>query len=66
MPVVDVDGSYLYRKYEILTNAGKCVHLPSHPPPPPVSGWITMTNENYQSLAPTIPLVTQGLYWRGG
>lgn len=62
IPVVDVDGSYLYRKYKILTNAGEHVSLPSLPPLPPISGWIVMTNENYQSLAPTIPPVTQGTY----
>ncbi len=58
LPVVDVDGSYLYRKYKVLSDAGKHVSLPSIPPP--ISGWTVMTSENYQSLAPTIPPVTQG------
>ena len=54
LAVVDVDGSYLYRKYETLTKAGEEVSLPSVLPPP-ISGWIM------QSLAPTIPPVTQGI-----
>ena len=61
-PVIDVDGSYLYRKYKKLDEAGRCVQLPPHHPPPPISGWITLTNENHESLAPTIPPVTQGMY----
>lgn len=60
LAVVDVDGSYLYRKYEMLTKAGEEVSLPSSIPPPPLSGWVTMSDENYQSLAPSIPPVTQG------
>lgn len=59
LAIVDVDGSYLYRKYEALMKAGEEVSLPSVPPPP-ISGWIVMSDDNYQSLAPTIPPVTQG------
>lgn len=59
--IVDVDGSYLYRKYKSLADAGKNVSLPCSPPSPPISGWITMSSENYQSLAPSIPPVTQGI-----
>ena len=58
-PVIDVDGSYLYRKYKKLDEAGRCVQLPPHHPPPPISA---LTNENHESLAPTIPPVTQGRY----
>ena len=48
LPVVDVDGSYLYRKYKILTDAGERVSLSSLPPPP-LSGW-TIMNENYKMV----------------
>lgn len=61
VPVVDVDGSYLYRKYKTLSDAGKHVSIPSIPPPP-ITGWTVMNGENYQSLAPTIPPVTQGVF----
>ena len=33
-PIVDVDGSYVYKKYKSLTEAGVSVTLPSAPPPP--------------------------------
>ena len=56
VPVVDVDGSFLYKKYNKLS---KQVILPPIPPPP-VSGWTVMTGENYQSLASSIPRVSQG------
>ena len=59
LAIVDVDGSYLYRKYKTLTKAGEKVSLPSVPLPP-ISGWTTMSDENYMSLAPTMPPVTQG------
>ena len=49
--IVDVDGSYLYRKYMAL--------LPAIPQPP-ISGWIVMDSTNYQSLSASLPCVTQG------
>ena len=60
LPIVDVDGSYLYRKYEVLADAGENVSL-SCLPPPPISGWTLVSETNYQSIAPSIPLVTQGI-----
>ena len=60
MSIVDVDGSYLYRKYKTLSDAGENVLLPSIPPPP-ISGWTAMTSENYQSLALSVPPVTHGM-----
>ena len=58
--VVDVDGSFLYKKYKKLAESGKQVFLPPLPPPP-VSGWIVMTGENCHSLAGSIPRVSQGI-----
>jgi hypothetical protein len=57
--IVDVDGSYVYRKYKSLADAGKNVSLPTTPPPP-ISGWITMSSANYQALTSSIPPVTHG------
>ena len=34
-PVVDVDGSYVYRKYNKLAGSGKHVTQPDDPSPPP-------------------------------
>ena len=42
--VVDVDDSYLYRKYKKLAGSGKDVVQPDHPSPP-LSGW-QIVNEN--------------------
>lgn len=59
--IVDVDGSYVYRKFKSLADAGKNVSLPTTPPLP-MSGWITMSSENYQALSSSIPPVTHGKY----
>ncbi|KAL5493382.1 hypothetical protein EMCRGX_G014558 [Ephydatia muelleri] len=59
MTVVDVDGSYLYKKYKTLTDAGH-VLAPLTAPPPPPSGWVTVSSENYTQVAPDIPTVTVG------
>ena len=59
-PLVDVDGSFLYKKYEKMTKGGKNVcGLPV--PSPPVSGWTAMDSRNYQSIALSLPCVTQGM-----
>ena len=58
-PVVDVDGSYVYRKYKSLVDAGECFALPPCPSPP-LSGWKVVTEENHLTIAPSIPPVTQG------
>ena len=38
LSVVDVDGSYIYRKCQRLVESGENVTQPNHPGPPP-SGW---------------------------
>ncbi len=57
--VVDVDGSHLYRKYQQLVDSGATVAPISHPPPP-LSGWESVTANNRMEYAQKIPLVTQG------
>lgn len=56
-PIVDVDGSYLYRKYKSLAESGVRVELPSNSPPT-LSGSIVVKEHNYQSIAPSILPVT--------
>ena len=56
-PVTDVDGSYLCR----IAESGKDVAKPDHPSPPP-SGWKTVNENTYRSIAPSIPLVTTGIF----
>ena len=59
--VVDVDGSYLYRKYVALTEAGEQVSVPGIPPPP-LTGWKCVTEDTYQTIACSIPSVTSGIW----
>ena len=57
--VVDVDGSYLYRKRECMIANGKIVpHLDL--PSPPLSGWEVVNKENYKEKAKDLPCVTPG------
>ena len=57
--VVDVDGSYLYKKYRSLVDAGQQVSLPAYPSPP-ISGWKSVTDVTHQAIAPSIPAVISG------
>lgn len=58
-PIVDVDGSFLHRKYLSLANAGKNVAVPG-PPTPPLTGWKLVSESTLQDVALHIPLVTSG------
>ena len=57
--VVDVDGSYLYRKYRALVDAGKRVAFLTCPSPL-ITGWLSVTDSNYSTLSLSIPAVTSG------
>ena len=59
--VVDVDGSYLYKKHKTLTDTGHKL-VPLNPPAPPPSGWVTVSSENYLQVAADLPTVTAGQY----
>ena len=56
---MDVDGSYLYKKHKILTEAGQRL-VPLTSPAPPPSGWVTVSSENYLQVAPNLPTITPG------
>ena len=62
VPVVDVDGSYLYKKYESLVEAGKHV-IPLLCPPSPPSGWRAFNKDmcKYQMVGSSIPQLLQVL-----
>ena len=51
---IDEDGSYLYRKYRSLLDAGEDVVL-SELPSIPITGWSTVNEDTYQTIGPTLP-----------
>ena len=57
--VVDVDGSYLYRKRERMVASGKDV-APLDLPCAPLSGWEVVNKDNYKEKAKDLPCVTPG------
>ena len=59
LPIVDVDGSYLYRKQQALLHSGVQV-APLPPPPPPLAGWEVVTDNNIDTVSTSIPTVTSG------
>ena len=62
LPIVDVDGTYMYRKQQRLTESGVINSMSSlNPPSPPLSGWEDLTGANVESIGPKIPVVTSGL-----
>lgn len=58
LPIVDVDGSYLYRKQLRLGGASDDAQLPL--PTPPLSGWESVNSENASDMSSNVPRVTQG------
>ena len=58
--VVDVDGSYLYRKHQLLLSKGKSI-MPLSLPGIPLSGWEHVNKGNYTFMAKKIPCVTPGM-----
>ena len=61
--VIDVDGSYVYRKCQLLQETGQTTSvLPVNHPPCPPCGWETISQNNYKDYSKKIPLVTSGIY----
>ena len=59
LPVIDVDGSYLYRKQQRLGSGSHC--MPSPIPSLPLTGWESVSAENAREMSVKIPCVTQGV-----
>lgn len=56
-PIVDVDGTYLFRK---LHSSG--VDLSSMPLPSlPINGWESITSDNVTEMSSKVPVVTSGM-----
>lgn len=57
--MIDVDGSYLYRKHKQLADTG---YRPSplDVPAPPPTGWVMVTADNHREIATKIPAVSAG------
>ena len=58
--IVDVDGSYLYKKHKSLLEAGEEI-APHDPPLQPKFGWSAINEQNYTTMAKKIPPVTSGM-----
>lgn len=58
-PVIDVDGSYLYRKQQLSSAANAITTIPT--PTTPITGWESVTSENVSTMCTKIPCVTPGL-----
>ena len=56
-PVIDVDGSYLYRKQQQLSSAG-IIFTTTPAPSPPITGWEFVTSENVSTMSTKIRCVT--------
>lgn len=59
LPIIDVDGSYLYRKQQALLHSGVQV-APLPPPTPPLAGWEVVTDSNVDTVSASIPPITSG------
>ena len=57
--VVDVDGSYLYKKRKALEESGQLV-APLDVPLAPITGWETITENNFKDMAKKLPSITSG------
>ena len=58
-PIVDVDGSYLYKKSKRFENSGRIVAL-LYSPSTPITGWEIVTEVIANIIAKKIPCVTTG------
>ena len=61
LPIVDVDGSYLYKKQQRLLKAG--TKVASVEPPCPLTGWKIIEESNIQTITRCIPVLTPGMFF---
>ena len=59
--MVDVDGSFLYKKQQLLKQTS--VHVTPLPrPSPPLSGWEVVSDSNVGTISLRVPVLTPGKY----
>ena len=61
--IIDVDGSYLYKKSKRLQEMG-LVTVPMPTPAAPLSGWEPLTENTAESVGAKIPRVTTGALYK--
>ena len=61
--IVDVDGSYLYKKRLRLEASGFVLALMTPPTSAPLSGWDVVTEANATTVAQKLPCVTVGMVY---
>ena len=61
--IVDVDGSYLYKKHLRLEASGFVLAPMTPPTSAPLSGWDVVTEANATTMAQKLPCVTVGMVY---
>lgn len=61
--VVDIDGSYLYKKVQQLNNSGVHTEPPDLPSSAPISGWEALTEATIGEISQKLPCVTSGMVY---
>ena len=64
LPIIDVDGTFLYKKQQRLLTSGVPAAVPFGPPrvpSSPLTGWEVITRDNVKDIAPRCPVVTSGM-----
>ena len=61
--IVDVDGSYLYKKVQQLEATGMSIAPLDLPTSPPISGWETISESNVAHISQKMPCITNGLVY---
>ena len=60
-PVIDVDGSYLYRKQQKQATAVTVTNVPSEP----LAGWESVTADNCEEMKVTVVVFRVTIYLPG-
>jgi len=61
VPLVDLGGSYLYRKHQKLVEADETV-APLACPSTPLTGWKAVNTTSVATVGPLIPIVTNQIF----
>lgn len=60
--MVDIDGSYIYKKQQSLISEGIVIGRSTALPKPPLVGWESINTANHKEMASKLPRVTHGKF----